>query len=128
MNSTQYLPDEIKKTFGFKLAVYILPGIMFALVTVLVIVPAPKTENGVLEGKIIGMVESGTLVAEPLLANTTSTEIMADKLGNYHADLLPGRYRLFMKTAALFSPQLPREITITKQGVTVLDITIEKRG
>src|SRR5687768_16534963 len=99
MRSTQYLPDEVKKTFGFKLAVYILPAIMFALVTAILVIPAPKPSYGTLEGKIIGATEPNTLIAEPLLQNTTSTEIVTDAMGNYRSSLLPGRYRLTFKQA-----------------------------
>ena len=126
MRSTQYLPDEIKKTIAFKLTVYILPGIMFALITIIVLVPPSKPKQGILQGHIRTDIRAtSTLVAEPLSPKQKLVELQLIPDSDYQLKIPAGEYHLKLKQENLRSPQLPRTLTIAPDSSAIFDITIE---
>lgn len=126
MRSIQHLPDDVKKTFGFKLTVYILPGIIFALISALLIIPAPKPKQGVLQGHVNSLSSaSSTLVAEPASKKLSPVEITLIPGEDYKLNIPAGEYKLRLKDDLLKSPQLPRNLTIVPNSSAIFDITLD---
>jgi len=124
MENNQFLTPEVKKSFAFKIAAYIMPAIIIGLITVLLIIPAPKPKEGALEGRIIGSTTTQTLLIEQLDGQVTSILVEVAPSNTYRTNLLPGRYRISLRGDTK-SLQLPREITISQNSTTVLDIEVQ---